>query len=162
MLLTQAELFWGLNHDFVEQVMADASKETRPKGDILFLTGEKAEYFYTLIKGRVQLSIGENGRMVFVVSRAGESFGWSSLVDRNEYSASAECADTTTVVKIKRERLEAICSKFPHDGYIFMKRVAGMLGRRLLKSYGTSLSLQQTAEATSHGTDQIVEHAMPE
>jgi CRP-like cAMP-binding protein len=100
--------------------------------------------------------------MVFVVSRAGESFGWSSLVDRNEYSASAECADTTTVVKIKREMLEAICSKFPHDGYIFMKRVAGMLGRRLLTSYGMSLSLQQAAEATSHGTDQIVELVAPE
>jgi len=100
--------------------------------------------------------------MVFVVSRAGESFGWSSLVDRNEYSASAECTDTTTVVKIKRARLETICSKFPHDGYIFMKRVAGMLGRRLLTSYGMSLSLQQAAEATSHGTDQIVEHATPE
>jgi hypothetical protein len=58
MLITQAELFWGLNHDFVEQVMADASKETRSEGDILFLTGEKADYFYTLIKGRVKLSIG--------------------------------------------------------------------------------------------------------
>lgn len=162
MLITQAELFWGLNHDFVEHVMADASKETRSEGDVLFLKGEKADYFYTLIKGRVKLSIGENGRMVFVVSRAGESFGWSSLVDRNEYSASAECADTTTVVKIKREKLEAICSKFPNDGYIFMKRVAGMLGRRLLTSYGTSLSLQQAAEATSHGTDQIVELVTPE
>jgi len=162
MLITQAELFWGLNHDFVEHVMADASKETRSEGDVLFLKGEKADYFYTLIKGRVKLSIGEYGRMVFVVSRAGESFGWSSLVDRNEYSASAECADTTTVVKIKRERLEAICSEYPNDGYVFMKRVAGMLGRRLLTSYGTSLSLQQAAEATSHGTDQIVEHVTPE
>ena len=126
------------------------------------MKGEKADYFYTLIKGRVKLSIGEYGRMVFVVSRAGESFGWSSLVDRNEYSASAECADTTTVVKIKREKLEAICSEYPNDGYVFMKRVAGMLGRRLLTSYGTSLSLQQAAEATSHGTDQIVEHVTPE
>jgi CRP-like cAMP-binding protein len=162
MLLTQAELFWGLTHDFVEQVMADASKETTSEGDILFLKGENADYFYTLIKGRVKLSIGENDRMVFVVSHAGESFGWSSLVDRNEYSASAECVDTTTVVKINRERLEAICSKFPQDGYIFMKRVAGMLGRRLLKSYGASLSLQHAAEATSHGTDQIVELVAPE
>jgi hypothetical protein len=66
------------------------------------------------------------------------------------------------VLKIKRDRLEAICSKFPHDGYIFMKRVAGMLGRRLLMSYGMNLSLQQAAEATSHGTDQIVELATPE
>jgi CRP-like cAMP-binding protein len=162
MLLTQAELFWGLNHDFVEQVMADTSKETKSEGDILFLKGENADYFYTLIKGRVKLSIGENDRMVFVVSHAGESFGWSSLVDRNEYSASAECMDTTTVIKINRERLEAICSKFPQDGYIFMKRVAGMLGRRLLKSYGMSLSLQHAAEATSHGTDQIVELVSPE
>jgi hypothetical protein len=43
-----------------------------------------------------------------------------------------------------------------------MKRVAGMLGRRLLTSYGMSLSLQQAAEATSHGTDQIVELVTPE
>ena len=162
MLVKQAELFWGLSHAFVEKLMADASKETRSQGDVLFLKGEKADYFYTLIKGRVKLLIGESGRMVFVVSHAGESFGWSSLVDRNEYSASAECADSTTVMKINRERLEAICSAYPHDGYLFMKRVAGMLGRRLLKSYDAILSLQHATETTSHGTDQIVELVMPE
>jgi hypothetical protein len=43
-----------------------------------------------------------------------------------------------------------------------MKRVAGMLGRRLLTSYGMSLSHQQAAEATSYGTDQIVEIVSPE
>ena len=38
MLITQAELFWGLNHDFVEHVMADASKETRSEGSITWFS----------------------------------------------------------------------------------------------------------------------------
>jgi CRP-like cAMP-binding protein len=162
MLVKQAELFWGLGHDFVEKLMADASKVSRSAGDVLFVKGDKARYFYTLLKGRVRLSIGENGRLVFDVSRAGESFGWSSLVDRDQYSASAECVEDTTVVKMDRDRLATTCLKYPRDGHLFMKRVAGMLGRRLLRSYAMLLSLQDAAETASQGTDQLVELVVPE
>ena len=60
--------------------------KTFQKGDILFLEGDPATYFYILIKGRVKLTIGENGPVVHTVDHAGEAFGWSSLIDRDVYS----------------------------------------------------------------------------
>jgi len=157
MLLKQAELFWGLSHQFVEEVMANVAKESHPGGTVLFEKGAPADYVYTLIKGRIRLTIGKNGRMVFVVNHAGESFGWSSLVDRDTYSATAECAEDTTVVKIKRTRLDAVLSSHPEDAFQFMKRLAGMLGRRLLQSYGTIQSFHDAGETPSHGTGQMPE-----
>jgi len=157
MLLKQAELFWGLSHEFVEQVMANVTKETHPGKTVLFETGAPADYFYTLIKGCIKLTIGQTGRMVFVVNHAGESFGWSSLVDRDTYSATAECAEDTTVLKIERTRLDKVLSSYPTDAVQFMKRLAGMLGRRLLQSYETIQSFHEAGETPTDGTGQIPE-----
>ncbi|CAB5106429.1 hypothetical protein D3OALGA1CA_2202 [Olavius algarvensis associated proteobacterium Delta 3] len=155
MLLKQAELFWGLSHECVEQVMAHIFKASHPAGDVLFEKGAPADHFYTLLKGRVKLTIGENGRMVFVVSHAGESFGWSSLVDRDTYSATAECVADTTVLTIERSRFNEILAAYPGDAVLFLKRLAGMLGRRLLQSYQMIQSFQQVEEAPTQGTGQI-------
>ena len=162
MLLKQAELFWGLSHDCVEQIMADIVRESHPAGTVLFEKGGPADYFYTLLKGRINLTIGENGQMVFVVNHAGESFGWSSLVDRDAYSATAECMADTTVLKIERTRFDKILSSYPLDAAQFMKRLAGMLGRRLLQSYETIQSFHQADETPTRGTGQIPETSASE
>jgi len=157
MLLKQAELFWGLSHDCVEQIMADIVRESHPAGTVLFEKGGPADYFYTLLKGRINLTIGENRQMVFIVNHAGESFGWSSLVDRDTYSATAECMADTTVLKIERTRFDKILSSFPLDAAQFMKRLAGLLGRRLLQSYETIQSFHHASETPTRGTGQIPE-----
>ena len=162
MLLKQAELFWGLSHDCVEQIMANIVRESHPAGAVLFEKGGPADYFYTLLKGRINLTIGENGQMVFVVNHAGESFGWSSLVDRDTYSATAECMADTTVLKIERMRLDKVLTSYPLDAAQFMKRLAGMLGRRLLQSYQTIESLQRVDVTTTQGTGQIPDTAASE
>jgi CRP-like cAMP-binding protein len=82
MYIQQSDLFWGMNRDFVKEVMNIAVKESYQKGDFLFREGDPAVNFYILIKGRVKLTIGETGQMVYTVDRSGEAFGWSSLLDR--------------------------------------------------------------------------------
>ena len=119
MFVKQAELFWGLSHDFVKSVMEKFEKESVDSGHYLFFEGEPALDFYTLISGRVKLKVGEAGRSVFIISHAGESFGWSSLVDREIYSASAECKEPTMVIKINRDVFWDICTEYPSDGLVF-------------------------------------------
>lgn len=157
MLLKQAELFRGLSHDLMEKVMADASRETHPAGTILFEAGDRADRFYTLLKGTVKLTIGEEGRMVFSVSRAGESFGWSSLLSRETYSATARCTELTTVVGMGRKQFLDALGESPIDGYRLMKHLAEMLGQRLIYSYRTILSYQSAHAAPTDGTGQRLE-----
>jgi len=162
MFVKQGELFWGLGHEFVEKVMDAAEKRSFDSGEYLFTEGEQALHFYTLINGRIKLKVGEAGRSVFIISRAGELFGWSSLVDREIYSASAVCKEPAKVIKINRDVFWEICTEYPSDGLVFMKRLAFLLGQRLLKSYGLEYSPQKTGEYSSHGTGQVMESTAQE
>lgn len=162
MFVKQADLFWGLSHDFVKKVMEKYEKENVAAGEFLFSEGDPAVYFYTLIKGHVKLRLGKTGVSVFTINHAGESFGWSSLVARDTYSAAAECIEPTTVIKIDRKVLMQILGEYPDDGFVFMKRLAALLGNRLLMSYEMISSLMKLGSQPSFGTGQVLETAAEE
>jgi len=162
MFIKQAELFWGLGHEFVKKVMDKVEKDSFKAGHIIFSEGEPAIYFYTLIKGSVQLKFGKAQLSVFTVNHAGESFGWSSMVDRDVYSAKAECVEPTSVIKIDRQIFWEILAEYPNDGLVFMKRLAALLGQRLLWSYEMVRSSMLSGEHLSFGTGQVLETAAEE
>jgi len=162
MFIKQADLFWSLNHDFVKKIMDKVEKESFDTGHYIFSEGEPAIYFYTLIKGRVNLRFGKAGISVFTVNHAGESFGWSSIVARDMYSASAECMEPTKVIKINRKIFWEILTEYPNDGLVFMKRLATLLGQRLLWSYEMVSSSMKVSDHLSFGTGQVLETAAEE
>jgi len=59
MLIDQGDLLWGMDFLFVNDFMAVSDKVHFEKGTVIFREGDKADYFYTLVEGRVRLTIGE-------------------------------------------------------------------------------------------------------
>lgn len=159
MYLKQSDLFWQLDHDFVRRVMAATTKEKYEAGQVLFREGDPAHHFYVLIKGQVRLSIGDQGQVIQTVSRPGECFGWSALLDRVAYSASALCRAPTDLIRIHKNRFTPILEADPANGLIFMKHLAGMLGNRLIRNYQLIFSLATAAETPVYGSNQVVETA---
>ena len=157
MYIQQADLFWGMNRDFVKEVMDIAEKETFQEGDFLFHEGDPAVYFYILIKGRVKLIVGDTGPMIHTVDHAGEAFGWSSLVDRDVYSASAECTEKTILQKIDRNSLQKIVEEDTANGLIFFKRLAGIIGNLLIWSYKMITASSQAQISPTGGSGRIEE-----
>lgn len=135
MYIQQVDLTRGVGQDFVDGLTAASVKEEHAQGDILFKKGDPADHAFLLLIGRVHLKMGETGHVVHIVSRPGETFGWSSLVDRTTYSASAECVAATTIRKLHRRKLRKLLEIDPANGLIFFQRLAAMLGERLLVSY---------------------------
>lgn len=129
MYFSQLDLLRGLSRPFLTDFMAIANKEKYDQGNFLFREGDSANYFYLLLKGRVRLSIGDIGSTVYIVDRPGEAFGWSSLVSREFYSASAECRDTTTLLKIEVRELQKVLEKHQSDGLVFFQRLAARPGK---------------------------------
>lgn len=156
MYFKQGDIFWGLNKEFVGEVMKVASTESYGQGDVLFRTGDPADHFFILTKGQIKLSIGENGYNVYIVSKAGEAFGWSSLIGRDAYSATGECMSPTNLLKISGEKLQKILEKDTANGMIFYKRLSGILGNRLLQSYKMISSATRADSSVSFGTGQVV------
>ncbi len=135
MLINQTDLARGMSWEFTNEVYDITTTESFTEGDFIFREGDHAEYFYVLLEGRVRLSMGETGKVVYVVDRPGETFGWSSLVGRDVYSASAECVLESKFFRIHKEEFEKILKRKPADGMTFFRRLAGILGERLISIY---------------------------
>jgi CRP/FNR family cyclic AMP-dependent transcriptional regulator len=157
MYLKQKDIFWAMSKDFVKQVMKITETISFGEGEVLFREGELANQFYILLKGRIRLIQGETGQVVYIVSNAGEAFGWSSLIGRDDYTATAKCLAPTKLLKLDNERLLKILEKDPVNGLIFFKRLAELLGNRLLQSYAIISSAYTTEESLSFGTGQTID-----
>lgn len=135
MFIEEANLFRGLRHELVEEVGRCLIEESHPAGAFIFKYGEPADHLYILVEGRVRLSIGDLGHIALVVGNPGDAFGWSSLVERENYTASAECIAPTRVTKIGNRRLAAIFERDPASGLQFYKRLATLIAQRLTDTY---------------------------
>jgi CRP-like cAMP-binding protein len=158
MYIKQKDLLGGMRKDFVKQFVDLSVKETHRKGYSLFQEGKKARHFYILLKGCVKISLGDAGHMVYTVDHPGEAFGWSSLLGRSSYSASAECNEPTKLLKFDASNLRDLLEESPADGILFFKHLAETLGNRLLQTYRLISGAPQIQEPTSFGTGQVVEN----
>ena len=157
MYFKQSDFFSGMAHLFVKELMDGTEKATYEAGDLIFREGDPTRYFYILIKGHIKLTIGDEAHTVFVINRPGECFGWSSLVNRSSYSASAVCVAPTNLMRLDKSSFRATLEHHPVDGLLFMERVAGMIGDRLLQSYRTLASLMAMTAHPTEGTGQVQE-----
>jgi len=157
MYIEQADLLRGMDRDFLKKLIEITTKESFSTGDILFREGDQARFFYILLKGDIKLSIGETGHVFYTVSHPGEAFGWSCLVGRNAYSASAECRAPTKLLRIESDSLQELVEKNPANGLIFFRRLAWLLGNRLINSYRVISSGSQAEISPALGTGQVLE-----
>jgi CRP-like cAMP-binding protein len=135
MYLKQTDLFRGISMHFLTKVMAMTRRESYPEGTVLFRSADPADYFYVLIKGRVKLSTGETDKQVHIGSRTGEAFGWSALVERTSYTASARCLEPTDLLEINASDFKHLLAEYIDDGFVFYRNLSVMMGERLVKSY---------------------------
>jgi len=151
MIIEESDLFKGLNPEIINEIAETMIEEFYRKGSSIFKESYLAEHFYILEEGKIRLSVGEHGRITHLVSHPGETFGWSSLVGHDTYTASAECLAPSKVIRIEKERLNSIFENDPESGLLFFKRLAGLIGERLIRTYSTVLSQSKGETTPSYG-----------
>ncbi len=135
--LDVGELFRGLSVETIAGLAALAHAETHAPGTLLYGPGDRAEDLYVLDSGRVEFSVGRDTRTApggFML-RKGEAFGWAALLDG--YSAriaSARCIEASTVLRLSGRSVLQVLEADPKDGFIVMKRLAGLIARYLSAS----------------------------
>jgi CRP-like cAMP-binding protein len=151
MYIDTAYLFEGMREKTREKILKTAVGESHALGDFLFHQDDPARDFYILTEGRVRISVGPQGRLAHVASDPGDIIGWSSLVGNNTYTASAECLGPVKVSKIEKSQLDKILLEDPVSGMTFFKHLAALIGRRLVDSYGATLTGHGVQEPRSYG-----------
>ena len=135
MYIKMSDFFMGMGKQFTVEVLDIAEKLSQNEGDVLFHEGDPAKHFFVLLKGRVKLSLGKTGPVVYMVRHPGEIIGWSGLIGRDRYSASGECMEETNLLKFDRDDFLDILKKYPQNEALLFRRLAEMLGNRLLELY---------------------------
>jgi CRP-like cAMP-binding protein len=75
--------------------------------------------------------------VVYTARHPGEVIGWSSLVGRDVFSASAHCRKSAKLLKFDRNSFLEILQKNSANEARLYRRLAEMLGNRLLELYPT-------------------------
>ena len=147
----QAYLFQGIAEMTRQRILESAREESYAPRDFIFRQGEPARHFFILSEGRVRLSLGQGELLAYVASDPGDLIGWSSLVENETYTASAECLVPVKVLRIEKQRLDEILLQDPVSGMVFFKNLAALIGRRLVKSYQATLSVHGEREPRPGG-----------
>ena len=150
MFIRQADLFEGISANAKRIIEAQGIERSHKAEDVVFKEGDDAEYFYMLEEGKVDLFVGKQEEVRFLVYYPGEIFGWSALVKPHRYLASARCATESTITKVPRTAVDIIAKDYPSDGQLIYKHLAGILAERLIAAYRENLP-QSGLQAPSYG-----------
>ena len=156
MYIQESELFKGLSEHIMTELPKIMLQETHGKGEVLYTPSDKAQSFYILQEGCVRLSIGENAEVDYTVKRSGESFAWTCLLDSGTYVSQATCIEPSKMVKIDKDALDGLLTKYPETGMFFYKQLAKAIMQRLIYNYQTYISEGSLRGVTSFGAGALM------
>ena len=139
MFIKQAELFEGVSGNAKRVIETQGMERNYKAGDIVFKEGDAGEYFYMLEEGKVDLFLGRQEEMHFLVHYPGEIFGWTALIKPYCYLASARCATDSLITKVPKSAIDIIVKDYPSDGLLIYKHLAGIVSERLVAALRENL-----------------------
>jgi CRP/FNR family cyclic AMP-dependent transcriptional regulator len=104
-------------------------------GEIFFHEGDKQDYYYIVLSGRVALDmfIPHRGKVRFFTCEEGDSFGWSSATPEvRTRTAGAVGVMAGSVIATDTAKLQSLCDRDHDIGYLFMNHMANVIASRLL------------------------------
>jgi CRP-like cAMP-binding protein len=135
MIIQEFDLFREIANEVVEELITIMEDVSYNSGDVIFNEGDPADNLYVLQSGALNLFMAGTRQATCIAIKAGEAVGWSSLVGRKTYSATVECAETSRLYKINKNKLDHILRQYPSTGLRFYKQLAGLVGERVIKCY---------------------------
>jgi CRP-like cAMP-binding protein len=142
MIIQELDLFGGIDDDIVEEIVGVMETQSYEAGDVVFKAGDPADDFYILVSGAVSLHIGDAPKAASVALKQGNAFGWSSLAGRDVYSSTVACAEPSQLYRINKDNLDRVLRQHPATGMLFYKRLAGLIGERVITCHQKLAKLQ--------------------
>ena len=143
MIIREVDLFEGMSEEIEQELAKVMEGESYSSGEVIIKEGAAADNFYVLQTGALNVKVAGARQTTHVAIRPGEAVGWSSLAGRETYTASVECAEPSKLVKINKDKLDQVLRRYPGAGLLFYKRLAGLVGDRLIKCYQVMVKLQE-------------------
>ncbi len=151
MILKEIELFHGIDFEVMNEIAGICSEVEYSEDTTIFERAEQARCLYILIEGAIHLVIKNGGTITYSLSEPGDVFGWSSMLEHGNYTATGICATDLKAVKIEKDKLIKIFNIHPDVGFKVLQRLAGVIAKRLSNAYRDLLSAQVMDTTPSYG-----------
>ncbi len=113
--LKKSEVFSCLKDDEVEKIGSLFDKVTFKNNETIFQEGDPSDRFYILAEGNVKIikhtMMGKD--IILEIMSPGDIFGGVAVLDNRPYPGSAQAMKSTTVIKIRRQKLLVIMEEYP-------------------------------------------------
>jgi CRP/FNR family cyclic AMP-dependent transcriptional regulator len=134
--IQEAELFAGLSDAERLSVAALARDRKLAAGEVLFRLGERADTFYVIRRGRVELTfplvvMGESKEARFQSLEPRRTLLWSALVPPHRATMSARGTTDVELLAFDREHVQRLFAAQPTIGQVVMSNLAGVIATRL-------------------------------
>jgi CRP-like cAMP-binding protein len=132
-LVDQFALLEGFSEDQIDllrPLIEDVRYETE---QIIFEQGDKADYLFFVMDGKVSIQFNPEDGPVLTVSEVdqGGVFGWSSALGSASYTSSAICTEPGHFIRMEGEELKNLCQEHPETGILILNRLASVIAQRL-------------------------------
>jgi CRP-like cAMP-binding protein len=131
--LKRVVLFENLTDGMLEQLVPMVQTETLGERQIIYEAGGKADYFYSLKRGKVLLEAELAPDLIISLGaiKPGYSFGWATLLSSPVHTCYAVSAEPSEIFFIPGDKLRALLDSQHTTGYMVMQKASGILENRL-------------------------------
>jgi CRP/FNR family cyclic AMP-dependent transcriptional regulator len=127
--------FQAMNTDHFNKMVSIAKIFKFEPGTVIFHEGDKEDYLYVVLEGRVaiEISVPGRGRMRILTADPMEVIGWSSVTPVvRQRTAGARAVLPSRLVAFDAGELRRMCDEDHDFGYYVMRRLANVVAGRLM------------------------------
>jgi CRP-like cAMP-binding protein len=148
--LKELPFFQGMDQQHLDRLVGCATNLRFDAGQYLFREGEKADRFFIIRQGAVDLELQASaGRTLKLEAmHTGDVIGWSWLFPPYAWAFSAEARELTRVIAMDGECVREKCKADATLGYELMTRFAQIVVDRLQHTRHRLLKLSGGADAS--------------
>ena len=133
--LSKLSLFEGVPVSKLGEFAPKWEEITLKAGEEIFCEGCEAEQFYVLLEGNVslwmRLTSSPESLVLGVINKYGQSFGWSVIVSKGHYTASAEAKQDSKILTVKGEDFREFLYSDKEIGFDIAMRMVEVVSSRL-------------------------------
>lgn len=150
--LKEHHFFRGLSDAYMPLLNGCARINRFDAGDMIFRQGEPAEQFYLIRHGTVAVEVHTPQRGIITIQTVveGDILGWSWLLDPYVCRFDARAVTLTRVLALDGPCLREKCDNDPALGYALLKRIAGVMARRLEAARLQLMDIYGDSEGATH------------
>ena len=134
--LSRSAVFEGVPEEAIRALCSCGRVLSFAAGHRLFEHGQDAHDLMILQEGSVELFVpvrimGVTRELTVESKNEGDVVAWSAAVSPYRFTLGARCASDCTLTSLNRQGLEEFFRDDPQTGYLFMRNLSGVIGRRL-------------------------------